>query len=349
MVKVIDASYLSEKLCTSRDVLLLDTRTSSDFDAGCIEGAVNVYCTGLMLRRLKKGSLPIESLLPSEEYKEMYGRAKCTESVEVVVCDKDSENAAYVDDDSLAYYLLKKLTRECKKVLFLAGGYDNFSKANGDRCICSPPPSPTCSPDHITLTSRPSSLFLRLSNISLNAAERSTFVDTPETPSYLQDVPPIQILPHLYLGCRRVAANRDSLQRENISHVLNVTAHIPNEYEDCFTYKRIAVEDAAHVDMGMYFSEAFDFIEQARRSNQKVLVHCQAGMSRSVTIILAYLMKHFGFSMEGAYDHVKARKSNIQPNFSFMGQLLDFERFLSCSPSDASGVESPSQSLVYSM
>ena len=60
-------------------------------------------------------------------------------------------------------------------------------------------------------------------------------------------------------------------------------------------------------------------------------------------------MKHLGFTMEGAYDHVKARKQNIQPNFSFMGQLLDFERHLSCSPAEASGVESPSQSLVYNM
>lgn len=349
MVKVIDASSLSEKLCASRDLLVLDTRCSTDFDAGCIDGAVSVYCTGLMLRRLKKGSLPIESLLPSAEYKEMYMRARSSENVEVVVCDKDSENVGYIADDSLEHYLLKKLTRECKKVLFLAGGYENFSKAASEQCVCSPPPSPSCSPDHV-LTHRPSSLFLRLSNISLNAAERSTFIDTPETPSYLtQDVHPIQILPHLYLGCRRVAANWECLQRENISHVLNVTAHIPNEFEQHFTYKRIAVEDAAHVDLGAHFLGAFDFIEQARQTNKRVLVHCQAGMSRSVTIILAYLMKHYGFSMEGAYDHVKARKQNIQPNFSFMGQLLDFERYLSCSPAEASGVESPSQNLVYNM
>ena len=349
MVKVIDASSLSEKLCASRDLLVLDTRCTTDFDAGCIDGAVSVYCTGLMLRRLKKGSLPIESLLPSAEYKDMYTRAKASENVEVIVCDKDSENAGYVADDSLEYFLLKKLTRECKKVLFLAGGYETFSKAASEQCVCSPPPSPSCSPDHV-LTHRPSSLFLRLSNISLNAAECSTFVDTPETPSYLtQDVQPIEILPHLYLGCRRVAANWQCLQRQNISHVLNVTAHIPNEFQQHFTYKRIPVEDAAHVDLGAYFLEAFDFIEQARRTNQKVLVHCQAGMSRSVTIILAYLMKHYGFSMEGAYDHVKARKQNIQPNFSFMGQLLDFERHLSCSPAEASGVESPSQNLVYNM
>ena len=349
MVKVIDASSLSEKLCASQDVLVLDTRCSSDFDAGCIDGAVSVYCTGLMLRRLKKGSLPIESLLPSAEYKEMYTRAKSSENVEVIVCDKDSENTAYIADDSLEHCLLKKLTRECKKVLFLAGGYDNFSKAASEQCVCSPPPSPSCSPDHV-LTHRPSSLFLRLSNISLNAAERSTFIDTPETPSYLtQDVHPIEILPHLYLGCRRVATNWECLQRENISHVLNVTAHIPNEFEQHFTYKRIPVEDAAHVDLVAHFLGAFEFIEQARQTNKKVLVHCQAGMSRSVTIILAYLMKHYGFSMEGAYDHVKARKQNIQPNFSFMGQLLDFERYLSCSPAEASGVESPSQNLVYNM
>lgn len=53
-----------------------------------------------------------------------------------------------------------------------------------------------------------------------------------------------------------------------------------------------------------------------------------AGISRSVTITVAYLMYSLSLSLNDAYDHVKRCKPNISPNFNFMGQLLDYERTL---------------------
>ena len=84
--------------------------------------------------------------------------------------------------------------------------------------------------------------------------------------------------------------------------------------------------------------------EDARVSNEKVLVHCHAGMSRSVTVVLAYLMKYCEHTFHTAYDFVKQKKSNISPNFSFLEQLLEFESSLRPSPPDSgisSGVTSP--------
>lgn len=79
-------------------------------------------------------------------------------------------------------------------------------------------------------------------------------------------------------------------------------------------------------------------------SNEKVLVHCHAGMSRSVTVVLAYLMKYYAHTFHTAYDFVKQKKSNISPNFSFLEQLLEFESSLRPSPPDSgisSGIASP--------
>ena len=47
-----------------------------------------------------------------------------------------------------------------------------------------------------------------------------------------------------------------------------------------------------------------------------------------MTVTVAYLMQRLHLSLNDAYDFVKRKKSNISPNFNFMGQLLDFERTL---------------------
>jgi dual specificity MAP kinase phosphatase len=68
--------------------------------------------------------------------------------------------------------------------------------------------------------------------------------------------------------------------------------------------------------------------DEARGQKQGVLVHCLAGISRSVTVTVAYLMSRQSMCLNEAYDFVKKCKPNISPNFTFMGQLLDFEKAL---------------------
>lgn len=68
--------------------------------------------------------------------------------------------------------------------------------------------------------------------------------------------------------------------------------------------------------------------EEAHQSGRGVLVHCQAGVSRSATIVIAYLMKHTLMTMTDAYKYVRGRRPVVSPNLNFMGQLLEFERDL---------------------
>lgn len=117
---------------------------------------------------------------------------------------------------------------------------------------------------------------------------------------------------------------------------MNVTKNIPF-YEATnrkFKLKRIAVNDNETQNLKDHFEEAIEFIEEARNANAKVLVHCQAGISRSPTIVIAYLMKLKGLKFNDAYNRVRELRPIIAPNLIFMSQLMDYETKLSntCNP-----------------
>ncbi len=58
-------------------------------------------------------------------------------------------------------------------------------------------------------------------------------------------------------------------------------------------------------------------------------------------------MQKLNLSMNDAYDIVKLKKSNISPNFNFMGQLLDFERTLGLKSPCDNRVVAPTQPLYF--
>ncbi|GAB2220157.1 hypothetical protein Droror1_Dr00007800 [Drosera rotundifolia] len=132
----------------------------------------------------------------------------------------------------------------------------------------------------------------------------------------------------LFLGSARAAANKERLKSLNVTHVLTVATRLSPAHPNDFTYKIVEVSDSEDTNLAKYFHECFDFIDEAKKTGGAVLVHCHAGISRSVTIVLAYLMNRHGIPLSDAVKHVKAKRPKARPNPGFLKQLMEFEKSL---------------------
>lgn len=92
--------------------------------------------------------------------------------------------------------------------------------------------------------------------------------------------------------------------------------------------KCINISDTFETLVDKFFDETHNFIEEARKNKCNVLIHCKAGISRSPTIAIAYLMKWKRLHLHDAYTFVKRCRPQISPNLNFMGQLVSYERQL---------------------
>ncbi|CAF2821147.1 unnamed protein product [Rotaria sp. Silwood2] len=139
---------------------------------------------------------------------------------------------------------------------------------------------------------------------------------------------PTMILPHLYLGSEWNASNFEELKSNNIGYVLNVSREIDNFFPGHFKYLNVRVHDHDDADLLKEWEKTFRFINEAKANNQCCLVHCKMGISRSASTVLAYLMKENNHSLADALEHVKKRRSCINPNGGFRNQLVIYEGIL---------------------
>ena len=133
---------------------------------------------------------------------------------------------------------------------------------------------------------------------------------------------------HVYLSSWGAAASWDTLRMFNITHVLSLTPDYPCKFPDWITYLHHPVDDHPSTNLIEFFPKAFEFIDDAKAKSGGVLVHCNAGVSRSPTVVIAYVMKSLQTPLSEAIECVRSKRSCAYPNQGFMDQLRLYETHL---------------------
>ncbi|WJX41070.1 Very-long-chain (3R)-3-hydroxyacyl-CoA dehydratase [Trifolium repens] len=143
---------------------------------------------------------------------------------------------------------------------------------------------------------------------------------------------PSAVTSNLFIGGAQSARSVYTMQHLGITHILclctNEIGQSDSQFPDLFTYKNFSVCDTENSDIGVLFDEACDFIEDVERGGQRVLVHCFEGKSRSVTVLLAYLMLRKNFTLLEAWNAMRKVHRRAQPNDGFAKILQELDHKL---------------------
>ncbi|KAK5971769.1 Dual specificity protein phosphatase, partial [Trichostrongylus colubriformis] len=136
------------------------------------------------------------------------------------------------------------------------------------------------------------------------------------------------ICPGVYLGSQDVANDLPILLSEGITHIANVATGVPNHFPKKFVYFHLDVMDLPWTDIVKDFPAVHGFMKNCVENGGKVLVHCNAGISRAATFVISYLMVYHRMSLQCAFETVKKARPKVKPNMGFMKQLKTFEEAL---------------------
>lgn len=136
-----------------------------------------------------------------------------------------------------------------------------------------------------------------------------------------------KVLPGLFVGNFRDSKDQDQLIKYNITHILAIhdnARKLPcnNDKE----YLCIIASDSPGQNLTQFFPVCNDFIHSARLKGGNILIHCLAGMSRSVTVAVVYLMCVTSLSWRDALKAVQGARNVANPNVGFLKQLQEFEK-----------------------
>ena len=134
---------------------------------------------------------------------------------------------------------------------------------------------------------------------------------------------PIQfIIDNLYLGDYRAADDIKMLNENNIKCIINCAFNCKNIFPKKIEYLNLNLKDEENFPLIESLEKSYNYIKS--NSNKNILVHCIHGKSRSVSVIIFYLMKEKKWNYEESLNYVKKIRDFAQPNKGFENELKNY-------------------------
>lgn len=135
------------------------------------------------------------------------------------------------------------------------------------------------------------------------------------------------VVDHVALGSLRTVQNPLAVSQLNVTHVLTCGRNLQTPtFPSPIRQLVLDVDDSEEEDMNQYFLRAIEFLADCVANQGLCIVHCFAGVSRSATVVVAYLMYTQHWRFEDALKFVQKHRPAANPNPNFRRQLQEFEK-----------------------
>ncbi|KAJ7841090.1 protein-tyrosine phosphatase-like protein [Mycena olivaceomarginata] len=155
-----------------------------------------------------------------------------------------------------------------------------------------------------------------------------------------------EITPRVFVADWFVAQNWDALDALGVTHVVSV-CEIPPIVSSKIAHMHVCIVDLPIADISDHFEKTTKFIRDAlAKEGTKVLVHCLGGLSRSISVVCAYLIAAKGLTAAEAIAYAKDRRSIAHPNAGFRSQLRGWAARFGLSDADDASADAIANSTV---
>jgi len=133
-----------------------------------------------------------------------------------------------------------------------------------------------------------------------------------------------KVTEQLYIGSVLQASDKKWLKDHHITHIVNAAQELNNFYPKEFVYLNLNFDDIRQQSLFPDIDLAYKFITDSIGKGGTVLVHCHAGISRSSSVVIYFIMRVKGWNFDQALSYLRQKHPRAHPNSGFVSQLQDY-------------------------
>lgn len=303
------------------DTLFVDVREETTFHRAHLRGALPLALPSVLWRRFFRNRETPGSLTRHLLSDALAPLKKLKPDTMLVLYDEDTTNLAALAEEAPLRVFAEYFAREKVNVVFIEGGFRAAKALLASQVVAS------------DFGGLPVMVAPDYDFAGGHASARKKRCEPSTELNWIHGF--------LAIGSEKHAHDVSLLKSEGVTHILNLTDNpsLPDA-QRAFTTLQVQMRDTLSENLLAHLYKALDFVDQARRQGGRILVHCFAGISRSVSVSIAYLMWAFELSLDTAMQLVKTHRDCASPNLNFVGQLMMFERTLARGSTPASSAAS---------